>query len=109
MTINVLYQGIESTPAIAEYIDEKMSGLAKYDDQIEHIDAEVGRPSQHHQKGDIFCCKILIQVKGDVIRIEREAEDLYKAIDHTKDQARMELASRKERMREHRNRNEAQG
>ncbi len=100
MTINITYHGIESTPAITAYVEEKMQGLSKYFEGIQHIDVEVGRSTQHHQKGDIFFCKAAVEVSKDVIRIEREEEELYKAIDKVKDHLRMELASLKERIQD---------
>ncbi len=100
MTINLTYHGIDSTPAISAYVDEKLQGLTKYFESIDHIDVEVGKTSEHHQKGDIFCCKAAVQVHKEVIRIEREAEELYKAIDKVRDHLRMELSSLKERIQD---------
>ena len=100
MTINIAYHGIDSTPAIAQYVDEKMQGLEKYFDGIQHMDVEVGMASQHHQKGDIFKCKVVIETLKEVIRLEKQEEDLYKAIDKVRDHARMELASLKERIQD---------
>jgi ribosomal subunit interface protein len=100
MTLNVTYTGIESTSAIAEYIDEKMQGLTKYFEGIKHIDVEVGKASNHHQKGDIFMCKAAVETLKEVIRIEKDEEELYKAIDKVRDHLRMELASLKERIQD---------
>lgn len=100
MTINITHRGLELTPAITEHIHEKMTSLAKYEDHLDHLDIEVGMTSHHHQKGDIFFCKVGASVHGDVIRLEKEEQDLYKAIDKVKDHLRVELADRKERIRE---------
>ncbi len=100
MTINITHRGIELTPAITAYIEEKMTLLARYEERLEHLDVEVGMTSNHHQKGDIFFCKVVAAVQGDVLRLEKEEEDLYKAIDKVKDHLRLELAERKDRIRE---------
>lgn len=100
MTINIAYHGIDSTPAIAQYVDEKMQGLEKYFGGIQHMDVEVGMASQHHQKGDIFKCKVVIETLKEVICLEKQEEDLYKAIDKVRDHARTELASLKERIQD---------
>lgn len=66
--------------------------------EIRHIDAEVGLANGHHNKGKIFRCKAIVQVGGEVMPIEREAEDLYKAIDKVKDHLREELTQWKKRL-----------
>lgn len=100
MTLNITYTGIDSTPAIAAYIEEKMEGLTKYFDGIKHMDVEVGRSTHHHQKGDVFMCKVAVETLKEVIRMEKEEDELYKAIDKVRDHLRMELASLKERIQD---------
>lgn len=100
MTLNTTYHGIESTPAIAAYVDEKMQGLTKYFDGVKHMDVEVGMSTHHHQKGDIFMCKAVVETLKEVLKVEREEDDLYKAIDKVRDHLRMELASLKERIQD---------
>lgn len=100
MTINIHARGIELTPAIKQYAEEKMSSLEKYLDSIRHMDVEVGRAAGHSQKGDVFECKAVVQIGGEVMKIERDAEDLYKAIDKVKDHLRVELSDWKKRQDE---------
>jgi len=100
MTINVNHRGLELTPAIRQYVEEKMESLQKYFESIRHIDVEVGIANGHHHKGDIFECKVVVQVGGETIQIAREAEDLYKAIDKVKDHLRMELTEWKKKLEE---------
>ncbi len=100
MTINISHRGIELTPAITAHVQEKMTSLQKYEEHIQHLDAEVGMTTHHHQKGEIFFCKVVIELAGDVIKIEKQEEDLYKAIDKVRDHLRTQLADRKERLRE---------
>jgi ribosomal subunit interface protein len=98
MTINIRATGIELTTAIRQYAEEKFSSLEKYASDIQQIDVIVGMETSHHQKGDIYSCAANVEVTGDVLRIERDAEDLYKAIDKVKDHLRETLSQRKERM-----------
>lgn len=100
MTININSRGMELTPAIKQYAEEKMESLSKYLDSIRHIDVEVGMANGHQHKGDIFECKANVQVGGETIMVERDAEDLYKAIDKVKDHLRQELTEWKKRMEE---------
>ena len=100
MTINVTHRGVDLTPAIRQYAEEKMESLQKYFDSIRHIDVEVGVANHHHRKGKIFECKATVQIGGDTMQFEREAEDLYKAIDKVKDHLRVELTEWKKRLQE---------
>lgn len=77
-----------------------MGSLTKYLDSIQHMDVEVGMTSHHHQKGDIFFCKVVLQLGGEVMKIDRDAEDLYKAIDKVRDHLRVELPEWKRKQEE---------
>lgn len=78
---------IELTEAIREYVDKKMTMLEKYlgSYNVINCDVEVGMTTSKHNKGQIYKAEINLQVPGELIRIEKEAEDLYKAIDKAKD------------------------
>jgi putative sigma-54 modulation protein len=100
MTINIVAKDMELTPAIKQYAEEKMQGLEKYLESIRHIDIEVGMASGHHNKGNIFECKANVQIGGETIMVEREADDLYKAIDKVKDHLRETITQWKKKMDE---------
>lgn len=89
---------MDLSPAIRQYAEEKMMSLEKYAGDIQMIDAIVGMGTGHHQKGSIYTCAANVEVTGEVLRIERDAEDLYKAIDKVRDHLRETLAQRKDRM-----------
>ncbi len=98
MTINIRAQGMELTDAIRSYTEDKMSSLEKYTREILVTDVVVGKETSHHHKGDIFKCSAVLQIPGDVLKVEREEDDLYKAIDKVRDHLRETLAQRKERL-----------
>jgi len=100
MTINIIHQGITLTPAIHQYTEEKMRDLLKYFDSITHIDVEVGISNHSQQKGKIYNCKAVVQIGGEVLTMEKEAEDLYKAIDKVKDHLRVELTKLKGKLQD---------
>ena len=91
---------MELTQAIRDYAEEKMQSLEKFMDSIRHIDIEVGRAGGHHHKGDVYECKVNVQIGGKVMQVDREAEDLYKAIDKVRDHMRVELTEWKRQMEE---------
>ncbi|MBI4138957.1 ribosome-associated translation inhibitor RaiA [Candidatus Uhrbacteria bacterium] len=97
MTINIRATGMELTPALRQYIEEKFSTLEKYATKIMQIDVHVGLETNHHLKGDIYTCSANVDLPGDLLKVERTAEDQYKAIDKVKDHLRETLAQRKER------------
>lgn len=98
MTINIRGANIELTDAIRSYVEEKFSGLEKYEAHIQMVDVEVGKNTNHHNKGDVFSCSVHITLPSDDLKIERDAEDLYKAIDKVRDHFREALTQRKEKM-----------
>lgn len=100
MTITIRAIGMELTPAIRSYVEEKFAMLEKYVDNIIMADVEVGMDSHHHQKGEIYSCAATLEVPGDALRVEKNEEDLYKAIDKVKDHLKEVLIDRKEKSRD---------
>ena len=100
MTLNIRHHGMELTPVIRLYVEEKMTSLEKYFDSIRHMDVEVGLANHHHQKGNIFECKAVVQIGGDVLKVEKEAEDLYKTIDKVRDHLRVVLTDYKGKLQD---------
>jgi ribosomal subunit interface protein len=45
--------------------------------------------SNHHQKGDIYRAEVNLQLNGELLRVDRTENDLYKAIDKVKDHLAM--------------------
>ena len=96
MKINIKATNFELTPAIKEYIEEKIGGLEKFihnpDDSVQAW-VEVGLTTRHHQKGDIYRAEIQIRLPRveNGIRTESEQEDLYTAIDDARNEMKLEL------------------
>ncbi len=99
MIINIHGTGIELTTAIKQYAEEKISGLTKFFDNIRQADIDIGLRSHHHNKGKIFYAEVNLHVPGELVRVEKDSEDLYKAIDKVKDHLKVDLEKRKEKMR----------
>lgn len=72
---------IEMTEAIKNHVDKRVNALDKYFNRVIQARLEIGMPSMHHHKGDIFLAEANISVPGDMIRIVVRHEDLYVAID----------------------------
>ena len=102
MNINIKATNMELTPAIRDFTEKKISGLAKFigrDDEAVKVFVEVGTTTRHHHSGDIFRAEIQITAprleKG--IRTEAIDNDLYTAIEKAKDEIKLELTKTKDR------------
>ncbi|MDP2638886.1 MAG: ribosome-associated translation inhibitor RaiA [Candidatus Azambacteria bacterium] len=99
MKINLKTKNFEITPSIREYVQEKLDNLDKFLPKDESIfaDVELGKTTEHHQKGDIFRVEINLTVPGRLIRAVAEESDLYAAIDVAKDGLQREITVNKEK------------
>ena len=102
MQIQIKATNFELTPAIRDYIEEKVGGLEKFipsPDPSVMAWVEVGVTTRHHQSGDIYRAELQIRVprveKG--LRTESEQETLYAAIDDARDEMKRELSRLKDR------------
>lgn len=99
MIITIKGTNIELTEALKSYVNDKIGGLTKFFDNIRQADVDIGLRTHHHQKGKIFYAEANLHVPGELLRIVKEAEDLYKAIDKVKDHLKVDLEKRKEKLR----------
>jgi len=97
MKINVKTTGIELTPAISSYVDEKVEQISKFldsNDETLLCNVEIGMSTKHHQSGDIFRAELNIRTESRTIRAVSEKEDLYIAINDAKEEIIREISSR---------------
>jgi putative sigma-54 modulation protein len=99
MIITIQGTGIELTDAIKAYALKKVTALEKFFNNATKFEIDVGLKSHHHQKGKIFYAECNVHVPGALIRVVKDAEDLYRAIDKVKDHLKVELESTKEKRR----------
>ncbi|MFH1286676.1 MAG: ribosome-associated translation inhibitor RaiA [Candidatus Magasanikbacteria bacterium] len=99
MNINIKSTNIELTDAVKEYALEKIGSLEKYFDNIQGADIDLGMHSTHHQKGKVFYAEVNMLVPGKKLRVVKDSEDQYKAIDKVKDHLKAELEKMKGKMR----------
>jgi putative sigma-54 modulation protein len=90
------------TPAIAEYVQKKLSSLDKVidkNDESATVSIEVGLKTKHHQQGDIFFAEVNLHVSGGDFYAMAEGSDLYSAIDEVKDEIIREVNSYRSKRR----------
>ena len=100
MVITIHGTGIDLTDAIKQYAETKIIMLEKYFAGITKVEIDVGMKSRHHQKGAIYYAEVNLRIPGHDLRVVKEEENLYKAIDKVKDHFKVELDRIKGKMRD---------
>ncbi|MBL7058683.1 ribosome-associated translation inhibitor RaiA [Patescibacteria group bacterium] len=87
MNIQLKATKLELDQETKNYIQEKFDMLEKYlgDTQVLSCRVEVGINSNHHNKGSIYFTHVNLELKGELIRVEKQEEKLFKSIDKVKD------------------------
>lgn len=85
---SIFAKNMELTPAIEERVRTRIAKLAKLTKRLQpvSIKVEVGKPSQHHMKGDdVYYAEFSVQVPGMDFYSSKSEPDLYKAIEKVRD------------------------
>ena len=104
MRIIIKATKIKLTEVLKDFIEEKIGGLERFlKDILEKEDilngkhpraeafVEIGKPSGHHQKKDIFYAECQIPLPGKSIRAEAERENPREAVCEVKDELQRQL------------------
>ena len=91
MAITVTGRKTSVTPALKEYVDEKIGRALEVFDR-NTMDAEVIlRAEKNPANPRSAVCEVTVRAKGAVIRVAEAAEDMYAAIDVAADKAARQL------------------
>ena len=95
MNIQIKTTTLSLTPAISEYVEKKLSSVAKFfeNDSTVKCNVELAKTTNNHNKGDIFKAEVHIVAKDKNIYASVEKEDLYVAIDLVKDDVVREITN----------------
>lgn len=91
---------LELTTALEQYVEEKVLSLNKFCSHAGEdttVNVEIGKSTNHHQKGPYFFAEFMVQLPGVLLRAQAEEEDLYAAIDKAKDELKRQLIDDKEK------------
>ncbi len=101
MQIQIKSSKLEMTDAIRGYIQEKVDMLEKFLANLPIINChfEIEKASHSHS-GEIFRAEMNLNLGGDLLRVEKTEEDMYKAIDKVKDHMEQVIIKYKEKKRE---------
>lgn len=98
--MNIQGTGIELTDAIKAYVQKKIGSLTKFFDRVVQIDVDIGKMSNHHNKGPIYYAEVnMIMPGNNKLYASEKEEDVYAAIDRVKDQLYGEIEKMKGKMR----------
>lgn len=90
---------MEMTEAIRNYVESKLSKLEPKLERFGEaasLEVEVGKTTNHHNKGDVFRCEIHVILPGKTIQVDDVQDDLYQAIVNARDKADREIVEYKE-------------
>lgn len=102
MAITVSGRKMNVTPAIKDYVDEKIGRALEVFDSAA-MDAEVVLRTEKNPAISLNAiCEVTVNAKGAVIRVAESAEDMYAAIDLASDKVAHQLRKYKTRIVERR-------
>ncbi len=106
MNITVTGRGVEVTPAMRAYVEEKLQAATNVFDIP--MDAEVVLRVEHNPSNPVpQVVEITIYLKGAVVRVSEAAVDMYAAVDLAADRVSRQLRKYKTRVVERRQRGAA--
>ena len=107
MKINILTKNIKLTPALKDFIEEKINSLEKFskilysEKYFNHffgkgkprVEAwvEIAKTTLHHKKGPIFLAECQMRFPRRSLRSTASSKDLRLAIDEVKDELQRQL------------------
>jgi len=93
MNTNIKVTGITLTPSITDYATKRMDKVTKLleSDPTIQCDIELGKTTEHHNKGEIFRAEVHIVGAGKNLYASAQKSDLYSAIDAVRDEVLREL------------------
>ncbi len=96
MQLQLTGKNIELTPALKAYVDDKIGGLEKYNEQITQMRVTLEDVREEHTKQ--FKATVQIQAGHEVLFTEEVAADMYAAIDIIKDEMLRQLRDLKAKL-----------
>lgn len=87
MNYQIRYSKIESSPALVEYIEDKLVATLKRLTDDDHsvyptsVTIEVGLDTLHHRKGEIWFAEITGATEFGALRVRAEGNTIFEAID----------------------------
>ena len=104
MRVNIRQKNIEVTPALREYIEEKIIRVAEKflqeqaSTDLPILDVEVERTTAHHRKGDVFRMAAKLCAGKQCFYANARGADIRSACDLLEEELEREMYGKKNRM-----------
>ncbi len=88
------------TKSLRDYCQLKMDKIEKYLGNLPpvHCDMEIAKTVGDQRKGEIYRAEVNLQVPRQMLRVEKTAKDLYKAIDKVQEHLKLVIKKYKEKL-----------
>jgi len=90
MTIQLSTKNFELTQPLRDYVEEKISRLARYDNEVVTAHIRVSR-DHHHKHGEVFTLGATLTLLNHSVNAEANAGDPYAATDIVQEKLEREL------------------
>jgi ribosomal subunit interface protein len=102
MNIDIHTKDVELNAPLRAFIEEKMADVERLVGSAgpASVRVEVGIPSHHHHKGEVFYAEANLELNGHLLRAEATGHDLHAAIVDVKDELKVQIGKLKDRLRE---------
>jgi len=100
MNLMISGQHLELTPAIRQYVENKLERVLRHFDHVIDVAVILGveKPSEKEKRQR---AEVNLRVRGNVIHVESFAEDLYAAIDTLIDKLDRQVLKYKGKVQDH--------
>ncbi len=105
MQISIKTKNLDLTPALTDYVNEKLGTLQKFLDSVEggaaevRAQVEVARTTNHHNKGEVYRVVVNLDMGKNLARAEEEGFDVRAIVDVIRDTLQNEIVKFKEKQR----------
>ncbi|MEK7110308.1 MAG: ribosome-associated translation inhibitor RaiA [Patescibacteria group bacterium] len=102
MKITIKATGLDITPSLHTFIEDKLGGLQKFirrfdEEGLPKLHLEIARTTRHHRHGEVFMAEANLRLPKKIIRATRDDIDVRAAIDKLKMKLRLEIDKYKTR------------
>ncbi|MFA5431779.1 MAG: ribosome-associated translation inhibitor RaiA [Candidatus Paceibacterota bacterium] len=101
MNIKIKATNIELTDYLLKLVDQKIKKIEKLLPSIPDliVEVEIGKTTQHHQKGDLFRAEVQVEVPGGkMLRAVSKKEDFRSALTDAREELEVQIKKHKEKM-----------
>ncbi|MFA5880212.1 MAG: HPF/RaiA family ribosome-associated protein [Candidatus Margulisiibacteriota bacterium] len=97
MRVLIKTKNFKISPEMKKMIDEKFSGLIKFNSSISDIRVEIEHDA-HHLKGEVLRCEANILFNGNMVRVEKWSNSFDKSVNKVKDHLKVILSKERKKI-----------